>query len=59
MSPGTLEKLEWVHIRALDKPKTTRDQSQIKEEWDNIHEPILAKNPKTLKEGACERMKKE
>lgn len=57
-SPGILEKPERVNTQAMDKPKNYRDQSLIKEEWDNIHDPILANNPKSLREVAYERMKK-
>lgn len=55
--PGMLKKLEWIHTWALDKPKNYRDPSQIKEEWDNIHDPIVVKNPKIIREGDCKRMK--
>lgn len=57
-SPGMPEKPKWVNTRASKKQKNHKDQSQIKEEWDKIHDPILAKNPKTLREVAYERMKK-
>lgn len=54
---GMQEKLEWIHVWVMDKQITHRDQRKIKEEWNNIHDPVLVKNPKTLREGACERMK--
>lgn len=55
--PGILDKPKWVNTLELEKPKIYRNQIQVQDDWDNIHDPHLTKNPKYLREGACERMK--
>lgn len=55
-SLGILEKPKWIHTWAMDK-KSHMNQTLIAEEWDNIHEPILKTNPKSLREETCKRMK--
>lgn len=53
---GILDKQKWIRTGVVEKKKTNRDQAQIMEEWDNIHDPILKTNPNSLREEACKRM---
>lgn len=54
---GIPDKLEWENTRQLDKPKIYIDQNLVHEDWDNVHDPFLVKNPKELREAACAWMK--
>lgn len=52
-SPRMLGKPKWPHMWVIEK-SNYRGKALIIEEWDNIHDPILKTNPKSLKEVAYE-----
>lgn len=55
--PGIPDKPKRENTMQLDRPKYYRNQKRAEEEWDNIHDPHLAKNPKSLREAAYARMR--
>lgn len=57
-TPSILARPKWLGAQVLEKPKAYRNKVLIAKEWDNVFDLEVRPNPRILREGAYEPMKR-